>query len=149
VPKTAWLYLKRLCRGLKTIELEAGEDRAGSRGGHEGGSGMNPFTFNRGFNNNIYAAHLAGESFDEIAKKFGRKPSTISKIVWYEKRLRQFHDHMIESEDKKAAKGTWFEIVNALMPHIEAIRAIAESEQPWVKTYIEDRPTYIRAGGEK
>jgi hypothetical protein len=35
------------------------------------------------------------------------------------------------------------------MPHIEAIRAIAESEQPWVKTYIEDRPTYIRAGGKK
>jgi hypothetical protein len=87
---------------------------------------MNPFTFNRGFNNNIYAAYLAGESFDEIAKKFRRKPSTISKIVWYEKRLRQFHDHMIESEDKKTAKGTWFEIVNALMPHIEAIRAIAE-----------------------
>jgi hypothetical protein len=33
-------------------------------------------------------AYLAGESFDEIAKKFRRKPSTISKIVWYE-RLRQ------------------------------------------------------------
>jgi hypothetical protein len=33
---------------------------------------------------------------------------------------------MIESEDKKAAKGTWFEIVNALMPHIEAIKAITE-----------------------
>jgi hypothetical protein len=33
---------------------------------------------------------------------------------------------MIESEGKKAAKGTWFEIVNALMPHIEAIKAIAE-----------------------
>ena len=110
---------------------------------------MNPFNSNRGFNTNIYAAYLAGKSFDEIAKKFRRKPGTISKIVWYEKRLRQFHDHMIESEDKKAAKGTWFEIVNALMPHIEAIRAIAESEQPWVKTYIEDRPTYIRAGGKK
>jgi hypothetical protein len=91
-----------------------------------GGSGVNPFNSNRGFNNNIYAAYLAGKSFDEIAKKFRRKPGTISKIVWYEKRLRQFHDHMIESEDKKAAKGTWFEIVNALMPHIEAIRAIAE-----------------------
>ena len=87
---------------------------------------MNPFNFNRGFNENIYAAYLSGESFNEIAENFGRKPGTISKIVWYEKRLRQFHDHMIESEDKKAAKGRWFEIVNALMPHIEAIKAIAE-----------------------
>ena len=103
---------------------------------------MNPFNSNRGFNTNIYAAYLAGKSFDEIAKKFRRKPSTISKIVWYEKRLRQFHDHMIESEDKKAAKGTWFEIVNALMPHIEAIRAIAEPEKRWVKTYAGGKPNY-------
>lgn len=90
---------------------------------------MRPFHFNRGFNENIYAAHLAGESFDEIAEKFRRKPATISKIVWYEKKLRQFHGHMIETADKKAAKGTWFEIVNTLMPHIEAIRAIAEEEK--------------------
>jgi hypothetical protein len=72
-----------------------------------------------------------GASRQQLAKLFGMKRDCV------------------ESEDKKAAKGTWFEIVNALMPHIEAIRAIAESEQPWVKTYIEDRPTYIRARGEK
>ena len=86
----------------------------------------NPFEFNRGFNENIYAAYLSGKSLDDIAEKFRRKPATISKIIWYEKRLRQFHDHMTKTEDKKAAKGTWFEIVNALMPHIEAIRAIGE-----------------------
>jgi len=87
---------------------------------------MRPFHFNRGFNENVFLAYLAGKSFDEIAEDFGRKPGTISKIVLQEKRLRQFHDHQIESKDKKVAKGTWSEIVNNLMPHIEAIKAIAE-----------------------
>jgi hypothetical protein len=40
----------------------------------------------------------------KLLKSLDASQSTISKIVWYEKRLRQFHDHMIESEDKKAAK---------------------------------------------
>jgi len=87
---------------------------------------MRPFHFNRAFNENVFLAYLSGKSFDEIGEDFGRKPGTISKIVLQEKRLRQFHDHQIESKDKKVARGTWSEIVNALMPHIEAIKAIAE-----------------------
>ena len=90
---------------------------------------MRPFHFNRGFNENVFLAYLAGKSFDEIGEDFGRKPETISKIVLQENRLRQFHDHRIESKDKKVAKGTWSEIVNNLMPHLEAIKAIAESEK--------------------
>ena len=81
-------------------------------------------------NRSIYDGFMDGVSKAELARRFGLSHIRIHQIILDQQRCIAFHQEQSELIDKNIARyGTWEQKVSTLMPHIEAIRAIAESEQ--------------------
>ena len=77
----------------------------------------------------IYIRRLAGESVVEIARHYGISSARVSQI------LNRAHDHatrrqriIVGMDQNTALFGEWWQKVYLLLPHIEAIKAIAEEK---------------------
>ena len=75
----------------------------------------------------IFNRFLSGESGNKLAKEFGISHARVYQLINDQRRFRNFQLEKAESFDKEIARyGTWAQKIATLMPHIEAIRAIAE-----------------------
>ena len=77
----------------------------------------------------IYGRWLSGESTVKIAKHYSISPPRVSQICH---RVRDYAEEptkrLIHKDQSTALWGTWIQTVLLLMPHIEAIKAIAEEK---------------------
>ena len=75
----------------------------------------------------IFNRFLAGEPRAKLAQDFGISHARLYQLINDQKQFRTFQLEKSELIDKNIAQyGTWEQKVSTLMPHIEAIRAIAE-----------------------
>ena len=83
-------------------------------------------------NKHMFTQYMLGDSFTKIAQDHGISKTRASYIVHaYKKRMQQFDltPWNKQSRDEHIATfGTWAQKVSLLMPHLEAIKAIAEKK---------------------
>lgn len=79
----------------------------------------------------IYEAHKAGAEKSELAKKHCISEERVSQII--RDKVYQFETRpakrLVHHDQSVALFGTWVDKVYMLLPHIEAIRAIAEEKK--------------------
>jgi orotate phosphoribosyltransferase-like protein len=74
----------------------------------------------------IFEEHLNGVSNVEIALTFNLSPQRVCQIIGREKdRIGQPAKNIVLKDKSVSLFGTWAQKVSLLMPHLEAIKAIA------------------------
>ena len=77
----------------------------------------------------IFEEHLNGVSNVEIARKFNLSAPRVCQIIDREKdRLDRPAKDIVLKDKSVSLFGTWAQKVSLLMPHLEAIKAIAEEK---------------------
>jgi hypothetical protein len=81
-------------------------------------------------NEDIFNQYLLGDSYGKIAEQYGISPARVSNIVHTSRRRRDLFDlspwSTVGRDEHISMYGTWAQKVSLLIPHIPAIRAIAE-----------------------
>jgi orotate phosphoribosyltransferase-like protein len=77
----------------------------------------------------IFEEHLNGVSNVEIARKFNLSAQRVCQIIGREKdRLDRPAKDIVLKDKSVSLFGTWAQKVSLLMPHLQAIKAIAEEK---------------------
>jgi len=83
-------------------------------------------------NKQMFTQYMLGDSFTKIAQDHGISKPRASYIVHaYKKRMQQFDSTPWDKQGRDehiAMFGTWAQKVCLLLPHLQAIRAIAEEK---------------------
>lgn len=81
-------------------------------------------------NEDIFNQYLLGDSHRKIAEQHGISPARVGNIVHTLRRKRGLFDlnpwSIVGRDEHISMYGTWAQKVSLLIPHIPAIRAIAE-----------------------